>query len=235
MTIYRKPTHTDRLLDQSSYNPTSHKATTIRTLTRRVQLVCDSPDSLTDENKYLDNVFNKNNNIAIGTLLDTTLTETPNQTLRTLTRHLSLLQPYLTSKGLLKLSHESYNPTTSALLTNLSLLYEKLLTNVKDKGEPSDRRGAVYKIKCCDCQATYVGETGGNLNVRLTEHKRATRNFDINNHIAERHLKTNHRIDWDSAECATCTHSTDYYQLRTNTTEPLPTAACTLQTTDCRQ
>ena len=29
-TIYRKPTHTDRLLDQSSYNPTSHKATTTR-------------------------------------------------------------------------------------------------------------------------------------------------------------------------------------------------------------
>ena len=37
-TIYRKPTHTDRLLDQSSYNPTSHKATTIRSLTRRAQL-----------------------------------------------------------------------------------------------------------------------------------------------------------------------------------------------------
>ena len=36
-TIYRKPTHTDRLLDQSSYHPTSHKATTIRALTRRAQ------------------------------------------------------------------------------------------------------------------------------------------------------------------------------------------------------
>ena len=34
-TICRKPTHTDRLLDQSSYNPTSHKATTIRNLKRR--------------------------------------------------------------------------------------------------------------------------------------------------------------------------------------------------------
>ena len=33
-TVYRKPTHTNRLLDKSSYNPTSHKATTIRTLTR---------------------------------------------------------------------------------------------------------------------------------------------------------------------------------------------------------
>ena len=59
--VYRKPTHTDRLLDESSYNPTSHKATTIRTLTRRAQLVCDTPDSLRDENKYLERVFMKNN------------------------------------------------------------------------------------------------------------------------------------------------------------------------------
>ena len=53
-------------------------------------------------------------------------------------------------------------------------------------------------------------ETSERLNVRLTEHKRATRNGDINNHIAEHHLKTNHRIDWDPAECVT--YSTDYYQ-----------------------
>ena len=60
-TVYRKPTHTDRLLDESSYNPTSHKATTIRTLTRRAQLVCNTTDSLSDENKYLNRVFSKNN------------------------------------------------------------------------------------------------------------------------------------------------------------------------------
>ena len=53
------------------------------------------------------------------------------------------------------------------------------------------RQGAVYKIKCCDCQATYIGETGRlNLNARLTEHRRATRNSDINNNIAEHHLHT---------------------------------------------
>ena len=78
---------------------------TIRTLTRRAQLVCDSPDSLTDEIKYLDNVFTKNNyskdfsrhNTYRNSELDAKNT----------TRHLSLLQSYLTSKGLLKLSHES--------------------------------------------------------------------------------------------------------------------------------
>ena len=61
ITVYRKPTHTDRLLDQTSYNPTSHKATTERTLTRRAQFVCDSHDSLTDETKHLNTVFIKNN------------------------------------------------------------------------------------------------------------------------------------------------------------------------------
>ena len=72
------------------------------------------------------------------------------------------------------------------------------------------QKGAVYKIKCCDCQVTYIGEIGRNLNLRQTEHNRATRNGDTNNHIAEHHLKTNHSIDWDSAECVTI--STDYYK-----------------------
>ena len=43
---------------------------------------------------------------------------------------------------------------------------------------------------------------------RLTEHKRATRNGDLDNNIAELHLQTNHRIDWDSAECVI--YSSDY-------------------------
>ena len=59
-TVYRKPTHTDRLLDQSSYNPTSHRATTVRTLTRRAQIICDSTDSLCDENEHLRQIFHKN-------------------------------------------------------------------------------------------------------------------------------------------------------------------------------
>ena len=60
-TVYRKPIHTDGLLDQTSYNPTSHKATTVRTWTRRAQIVCDSGDSLTDEIKHLNTVFIRNN------------------------------------------------------------------------------------------------------------------------------------------------------------------------------
>ena len=207
-TIYRKPTHTDRLLDQSSYNPTSHKATTIRTLTRRAQLVCDSPDSLTDENKYLDNVFNKNNYNRDFIRHNTYRNSEPNATNTNATPVTTATIPYI--KGTSETIARILQPYDIRVAHKPITTLRQLLTNVKDKDEPSDRRGAVYKIKCCDCQATYIGETGRNLNVRLTEHKRATRNGDINNHIAEHHLKTNHRIDWDSAECVT--YSTDYYQ-----------------------
>ena len=55
--VCRKPTHSDRVLDQTSYNPTSHKATAVRTLTRRAQIVCDSHNSLTDKTKHLNTVF----------------------------------------------------------------------------------------------------------------------------------------------------------------------------------
>ena len=44
---------TDNLTNPPTYNPTSHKATTIKTLARRAQLVCDTLDSVRDENKYL--------------------------------------------------------------------------------------------------------------------------------------------------------------------------------------
>ena len=49
-----------------------------------------------------------------------------------------------------------------------------------------------------------------NLSTRLTERKPATKNGDVNNHIAEHHLPMKHQIDWDAATCIA--NSTDYYQ-----------------------
>ena len=94
-------------------------------------------------------------------------------------------------------------------MTDEILTLRRLLTNVKDKDDPEGRLGAVYKIKCSDCQATCIDETGGNLPTRLNEHKRATKKRDLNNNnIAEHQLKINHTNDWDSATCVT--HSTNY-------------------------
>ena len=52
-----------------------------------------------------------------------------------------------------------------------------------------DREQYTDNFKCWDCQANYTTETGRNLRTQLTEHKRATRNGDVNNRIAEHHLQ----------------------------------------------
>ena len=83
-----------------------------------------------------------------------------------------------------------------------------LHTNVKEKDKLEDRQEAVLKIKCCDCQATYIAEARRNLSPQLTERKRATGNGDVNNYIAEHYLQTKHQIDWDSTTCITYSQTT---------------------------
>ena len=168
-TVYRKPTHTDRLLDESSYNPTSHKVTTIRTLTRRAQLVCDTPDSLRDEHKYLEHVFIKNNynaDLIRQNIYRPTDADATNQNLTHVT---TVTIPYI--KGTSETISQILQPCNICVAHKPTTTLRHLLTNVKDRDEPNNRQGAVYKVKCSDCQASYTGETGRNLNTRLTEHK----------------------------------------------------------------
>ena len=64
----------------------------------------------------------------------------------------------------------------------------------------------------------------------------ATKKDDLNNNIAEHHLKTNHAIDWDDVfKLQYRLLSTNYtrklvYQLRTNYLKSLSTSSRTLQT-----
>ena len=177
-------------------------------MTRWTQLVCDSTDSLTDETNYLNNVFSKNNNNADFIRKNTYKPAERNETNANPKPVTTATIPYI--KGTSETMARIRQPYNICVAHRPIMTLQQLLTNVKDKDKPNDRQGATYKIKCCDCQATYIGETGRNLNKRLTAHKRATRNGDLNNNIAEHHLQTNQRIDWDSAVCVI--YSTDYYQ-----------------------
>ena len=207
-TVYRKPTHTDRLLDQSSNNPTSHRATTVRTLTRRTQIICDSADSLHDENEHLRQLFHKNN--YSDELIDFNEykqnkendeyanTETKNE----LT---TVSLPYI--RGTSETIARILKPFNIRIAHKPTRTLRHLLTNVKDKDDPKDRQGTVYRIRCNDCNGTYIGETGRTLTTRLGEHQTATDKEDLTNNIAQHHRKTGHDINWDSATCLT--HSTD--------------------------
>ena len=170
-TVYRKPTHTDRLLDQSFYNPTSHRATTVRTLTRRAQIICDSADSLRDENDHLRQIFHKNDNS--DEFIDTNKykqNKQNDQCANTETKNelTTVSMPYI--RGTSETITRILKPFNIRIAHKPTRTLRHLLTKVKDKDDPKDRQGTVYRIRCNDCNGTYIGETGRTLTTRLGEH-----------------------------------------------------------------
>ena len=157
---------------------------------------------------YLERVFHKNNYNADFNRRNIYRPTEADATNRNPTPVTTVTIPYIkgTSETISRILQPynirvAYKPTTTL---------RHLLTNVKDKDELNNRQEAVYKIKCSDCQASYIGETGRNLNTRLTEHKRATKNGNANNHVAVHRQLINHNNDWDSAQCLT--YSAKYFQ-----------------------
>ena len=170
------------------------------------QIVCDSLDSLTDETKHVNTVFIIKNKYSTDFAERNTYVRANDSSNKSYTTAATISYTRGTSETIARV----LRPYNIRVAHKPMFTLRRLLTNVKDRDEPKDRPGAVYKIKCSDCQATHIGETGRNLTTRLNEHKRATKKGDLNNKIDERHLKARHTIDWDSATCVT--YSTDYYQ-----------------------
>ena len=108
----------------------------------------NTKDSLSDENKYLDRVFSKNNNdedfVQRNTHRSTTTTEASDNTTPTTTATI----PYI--KGISENTSRILQPFNIRVPHKTFTTLRQLLTSVKDKDEPRNR----------DCQASYTGETG---------------------------------------------------------------------------
>ena len=80
---------------------------------------------------------------------------------------------------------------------NVNLMFT--YNNIKSiiiKHSPVNSMGGIYKIPCLDCDQFYIGQTGRELNVRLSEHKRDIRNANDNKCIFLHVRDNNHRINW---------------------------------------
>ena len=79
----------------------------------------------------------------------------------------------------------------------------RILSHSKDCISDDDKSSVVYKINCCDCDASYVGETGRALKTQMSEHRRAVEKMDFSAFALAKHaLEHDHHIDWTS----TCIH-----------------------------
>ena len=174
----------------------------------KIYIICDSADSLRDENEHLRQIFHKNN--YSDNFIDTNNYKQNKQNdecVNTKTKNelTTVSLPYIrgTSETIARIL-KSFN---IRIAHNPTRTLRHLLTNVKDNDDPKDRQGTVYRIRCNDCNGTYTWETGRTLTTRLGEHQTATDKEDLTNNIAQHHRKTGHDINLDSATCLT--HSTD--------------------------
>ena len=72
------------------------------------------------------------------------------------------------------------------------------LCRLKDRRTVGERAGVVYKLGCGDCNACYIGETGRQVDDRMTEHKRDIENKKANSKVFEHVQSTGHVFDFDN-------------------------------------
>ena len=65
----------------------------------------------------------------------------------------------------------------------------------KDGNQICDNACIVYKINCKDCNASYVGQTGRRLNVRIKEHAKRYTMKDENSSLYTHTKDNDHNID----------------------------------------
>ena len=54
------------------------------------------------------------------------------------------------------------------------------------------KRNVVYKVNCDDCDAEYIGETGRNIIIRMSEHQRDINIHKMTNNMFQHMDETSH-------------------------------------------
>ena len=108
-----------------------------------------------------------------------------------------LVLPYL--KDTSKLIERICKPLgVRAVFKSWGTLHQTL-TRVNTARPDMMKKDVIYEVPCMDCNMSYIGETGRNLQKRLVEHKAAVTRGDHKNGIAVHVQDYNHRVNWEGA------------------------------------
>ena len=148
ITVYRKPTHTDRYLDFNSNHPKSAKCAVVRAVADKAKNVCSSPHLLAKEMDHLGKVLRYNNypkwmikqegrsNSPTGGIIDL---ETGNEVKKTV----FISAPYF--PGLSKSFKQLFRYIHIQVCFKGQNTIKSVLMHPKDKIDPSLKKDIVYQ------------------------------------------------------------------------------------------
>lgn len=196
--IFRKSTHTDTVIHNSSQHPIQHKHAAFHYMIHRLLSLPLTQSHFLEE-------LNTIQHIARSNGYDTELI---NNILRRKT-HKQKLKMYTS------LSAVAQTPDKYTCLPYFGNLSEKVAHNIRKAGikvsfksQNSLRKmlsskthtdllekSGVYSLHCHDCEAKYIGQTGRTFNTRIKEHIHAWKHNSCKSHFANHLLQTGHTFD----------------------------------------
>lgn len=192
--IYRKPTQINNIIPFNSNHHMQHKNAALNCYIHRMHKVPLLPEAFEKEYKYIKNLAKEHHfpeNHIDKLIQRFKLRQDPLYLPETNDNHVYRCITYNEStKRLEKLFYKN----------NIKLIYktnktiESYLNNSKDKSEMNNNSG-IYRIKCKDCNAIYIGQTGRSLKIRINEHRK-----HITSNVFQHRLNMGHNIDYENTE-----------------------------------
>ena len=208
--VYRKETHTDQYLNFQSNHPLEHKRGVVKTLAYRAKTVVSEREDRRKELEHLRGALKCNGypDWILRELKEDNSEERevkrPEPVKETSDKErnkkIPVVIPYIKGfseqirRVLGKYGIPTYFKPTNTL--------RQLLVKPKDPVDKENVVGPVYKIKCEECEATYVGETERSLKARFSEHRRPS---STTSEVAK-HIHTDqpeHTVELDNTEMLT--------------------------------
>ena len=193
--IYRKPTSKSSIIPYESAHPIAHRFAAFNFLIRRCLNYPISVESQTKEMSYIYELATKNgfpNKIIHCMTQRLKIENDPLYTKETSTINTYRALPYNQINLKIKKAFTSHN------IIPAYKTYNQIKTQLKHRTNSETsimNESGVYSIKCKNCTAMYVGQTGRCLKDRIKEHK-SRESSNIFKHIKA----TGHEMDFDNAK-----------------------------------
>ncbi|UYV76728.1 hypothetical protein LAZ67_14001896 [Cordylochernes scorpioides] len=196
-TVYHKINNPTFYTNFKSYCPLSHKINTVRTLTKRLVTHCSLPIFRSIE------FANIKKQLALSQYPHQFIYKyqyNPAHTKPNLPHRNTCILPYSTQSA--AISHLLKPHGINTYYTNnrsLATILRHPITRLPRPASAQSSGGSVYSVSCNDCSATYIGETGRSVAIRMTEHGRCVNNKDNRSLIYSHILDTGHSFDLTSS------------------------------------
>ena len=201
VSIYRKPTHTDRYLHFESHHPTHVKRGVVRCLHDRAREIISTQDNLQKEVDHLARVLKQNGypanficNASTPPMQETADTSSRDEEQEREKEPLVVI-PYVA--GMSEDIRRVCRKFNIRVVFKSRRTLRSMLTKVKDTLPLGKQSNVVYRIPC-SCGQVYIGETKRRLETRLKEHRYACeRGMMEKSAVAEHAWENHHPIDWE--------------------------------------